>query len=54
MKGDWALAEWYPNQRFKSGKDEEDEKESPAKPISSTAKAEENAAAYVGPKGSIP
>ena len=25
LKGDWALAEWYPNHRFKTGKDEEQE-----------------------------
>jgi hypothetical protein len=28
MKGDWALAEWYPNHRFKTGKDEEDKEQS--------------------------
>jgi hypothetical protein len=31
LKGDWALAEWYPNHRFKTGRDEgeQDEAETP-------------------------
>jgi hypothetical protein len=28
MKGDWALTEWYPNHRFKTGKDEDEKEES--------------------------
>lgn len=28
LKGDWALAEWYPNHRFGAGKDEEEPEES--------------------------